>query len=56
MTQLAQWIIVGIVVAVAAAYLIRSFIRGAKDPCSGCGLASACNKKKTRGCDNRKPM
>lgn len=52
MSELAQYIIVGIVVATAVAITIRSIYRlinhkkSALNPCDSCSLKDTCNKKK----------
>lgn len=58
MSELLQWVIVGVLVAVAAVLLWRIFRR---DPCAGCAVADVCKKKNqksrqkdTGGCSQSK--
>lgn len=47
MTQTIQWIIVAVVVIVAAVYLYRA-LRCSNGGCTGCPLAGKCGKRKKR--------
>lgn len=45
MSALVQWIIIGLLVGVAAILLWRIFRH---DPCAGCSVADICRKKSAR--------
>ena len=54
MTHTLQLAIVAIVVAVAAVYVTMYTRRSARDGCSNCPLADACNKKQKKDCGKHK--